>query len=283
MRNFFLNTNTKYVFIFILMAVFMFTACSEKNGKGGGDTHLPPSLSNDPDETILFPAQDYEFDDDWVVVLPIVNFSATNTQTDVEAVPLSYFVLLNESPIFSEDYAKMFTYRIVSSDGWDPWSMRQAIDLYWDTLMNGFLTLIDPYRTYFHELSQNSVYAYNVQSANKLQVYRTIMVVKPDGTEVMFQVNILDHVEQNNPQNTADILELSFKMTDLITKYITESPQDYEFLIAAADGFTTILGWEHIQGAWYSRMLERVFYPSEDGDVPGQLRPRNVTSITLFK
>ena len=291
---------TRIALFLVMATALMLVACSEK-GKNPIPTpgdDFPPTLSNKPDETIPFPPRNYQFDENLVVVLPEVNFSASNRQTDVKAVGLDFFFLsaMGQSEIgtttqksMSVDEAKMFTYRIVASDGWNPWKDRQAKDLYWDGYKEGFLTLYDDiqdrnhFRTYFHDLSAESVYSYNVQSAHELQLYRTITVVKLDGEEVMFQVNILDHQEIENPQNTnSDDLEESFKMMDLITRYITNTPEQYEYVVTSNDGFISILTWQHIQGAWYSRVVDRVFYPNEAPNFSGQLRPRNVVRIELL-
>ena len=293
----------KLALLVVVAVALLLSACSEKGKNGPPEIDFPPPLSNVPDETIPFPERDFQFDESLIVELPVVNFSASNIQNNVKAVRLDFFFnmpnksgkldsqrLMSIGTIYdsnSEAEAKMFTYRIVASDLWNPWKDRQAKDLYWDRYKEGFLTIYDDiedrnhFRTYFHELSQESVYSYNVQNAHELQLFRTITVVKPDGEQVMFHVNILNHEEINNPQNSADVLENSFKMIDLITDYVTKTPEIYEYFITAADDFTTTLQWNHIQGAWYSRDIERVFYPAEDENVSGQLRPRNVVRIEL--
>ena len=281
---------TRFVLFFVVATALMLVACSEKEKGGGFDPDdRPPILSNTPDDIIQFPPKDHQFDENLVVVLPEVNFSASNIQNDLKAVLLDFFFLpQTENQLYYENEARMHTYRIVASDGWNPWKDRQSKDLYWDEYKTGYLILYDDiqdrnhFRSYFHDFSQKSVYSYNVQNTNELQIYRTITVVKLDGEEVMFQVNILDHQEIENPQNTnSSDLENAFKMLDLITPYITKTPEQYDYFITSNDGFTTTLEWIRIQSAWYSRVIDRVFYPNEASDFSGQLRPRNVVRIEV--
>ena len=284
-KNFFHKLNGKLLPILLIALSFLFTACSEKEKGGNGPIPVPPGLSNTPDYTYNFPPADHEFDKEQIVVLPVVNFSATNVQNDVEAVSLE--LLLKDVEILTNpSAANKFTYRIVASDGFDPYKDRQQFDLYFDVLSKGHLTLIDPYRTYFHELSQgqNPVYAYNVQRAQEIRMYRTVTVVRPDGLEVMFQLNILNHQPVENPNNNNN-LDNSFRLIDLITEFITDTPEANEYFLTAADWTSGSQGqvfftWSDIQAAYYSRDTDRVFFPHTE--VPGNMRLRDLVKIQLM-
>ena len=276
MRKTNLKKQTKLFLILILVATVLFVACSSDEEKPA----VPPQLSTSPDRTIVFPPQDEEYDEDLIVVLPVVHFTATATQNDVSAVPLSYFILNYDS----ENYARMHTYQITAHDGIT--SRREgSSDLVWNTFRNGHF-LIDTIRTYFHTQSLSANYNYNIQLAKDIRLYRSIIVVKPDGEEVLFQVNILKHENRNNPQNN-NTTERAFKMSDLISTYITKSPQNYEYFLTAAD-FTggntgsATLQWSDMQSAWYSRNIDRVFFPTMPADMPGVMRLRDVIRVELF-
>ena len=277
MRKFILNQKTiKLLFLFIL-ATFILVACSDKED----DPVIPPALSNVNDRVILFPPSDHEYDESLIEVLSDVQFTATsNPENNVRAVPLSHFILNYDS----ENYAKMYTYQIVAHDGVT--SRRNgSIDPSWYSFSSGHL-LIDTGRTYFHDFShEDAFFNYNIAMAREIRLYRSIVVVKPDGEEVLFQVNILKHENRHNPQNNNNS-ENAFKMTDLISNYITKTPQNYEYFLTAADytggntGSST-LQWSDIQDAWYSRTTDRVFYPQRPADVPGNMRLRDVVRIEL--
>ena len=277
MRNFFLKKSTRLILSLLMVATLALVACSDKEEKTPvvPPVLVPPALSNIADLEIAFPGQDDEIDEDLIVVLPEVKFTATSTPLhDVRAVPLSHFVLDYDG----ENFAKLHSYQIVAYDG--ATSRRdENKDLYWDTFKNGHY-VIDFTRSYFHELSQESNYSYNVNMAREIRFYRTVMVVKPDGEEVMFQVNILSHENRINPQNSNNV-ERSFKLSDLITNYVTLTPQNFEYIITATDGSSATLEWHQLQGACYSRVIERVFFPTIE-DFTGAMRLRDLMKVELF-
>jgi len=265
--------------LYIVITLTML-ACSEKDNIKNIPGTLPPALSNTPDLTIKFPPEGTIFDDSLIVVLPVINLSGTNTQINQNAIPLKYFVLDE----ISETLVNMHTYRIVASDGWNPYKDRGQLDLQWNNFIKGYY-LPAFHRTYYHDFSQNSNYAFNVQRVQDIQLYRTIIVVKPDGNEVLFQVNTLEIVNMVNPQNNNN-LEKSFQLSSLITQYITSSPQNFEYFITAADytggsqGSAT-LNWYFIQGAYYSIDIERIFFPVIEG-YDGRMRLRNLIKIEMI-
>jgi hypothetical protein len=207
--------------------------------------------------------------------LPVVNLSGTNTQYDLEAVSLEYFV--------SNGSESLYTYRIVASDGWNPWTNRSMRDLYWDVFTQGYLLLIDPFRTYFHDFSQDMNFGFNVQSVQEIQMYRTITVVKPDGTSALFQINIISEHQMINPQND-NSLDRAIRLSDLITEYVTSTATRYEYRLIAADydgnrGFA-VFSWAQLQGAYYSRDIERVFFPVIT-DFTGAMRLRDLVRVEV--
>ena len=276
MRNFILKKSGKYLMFLVIVTTLFFVACSDN----GDEPIKPPELATNADTIIPFPSQDEEFDENLIVVLPIVNFSATsNPQTNVQAVPISHFVLEHDS----ENFARMHTYQIFAHDGIN--SRRNGNeDLDWDAFQEGYF-LNETIRTYFHDISQKEDYSFNIQLAREIRMYRSIYVVKPDGEEVLFQVNILRHENRSNPQNN-NYTERAFRMSDLITGYITKTPQNYEYFITSTDytGGNTgyaILQWSDIQAAWYSRNIDRVFFPQMPSDMPGAMRLRDVIKVEL--
>ncbi|MCL2064800.1 MAG: hypothetical protein FWG98_10595 [Candidatus Cloacimonetes bacterium] len=286
-RTFPMRKITRFVLFLVVATALMLVACSEKDDNPFiQEDDRPPTLSNTPDDSILFPPRDHQFAENLIVVLPEVNFSATNTQNDVKAVPLDFFFLPQiENQINFESDAQMYTYRIVASDGWNPWKDRQAKDLYWDEYKTGYLVLNDDiqdrnhFRSYFHEMSQESVYSYNVQNTHELQLYRTIKVVKLDGEEVMFHLNILDHQEIENPQNE-NSMDKSFKLQDLITGYITKTPEQFEYEAISVDDRSFTFTWPQLQTAYYSRDIDRIFFPFTE-EFTGQMRLRDLVRVEV--
>ena len=278
MRNFILKRGLRLFWSLVVFAVFFMTACSvEEEGP-----LYPPALSNKSDRTIDIPAQDTEYDFDLIEIIPTVYLSPSATMHDLSAVPFDYFVI----EAVTEMQARMHTYQLVSHDGVT--SRRDDnIDLYWKDFAKGYL-LIDFLRAYFHEYSQKQNYGYNLQFVKEIRMYRTMTVVKPDGEEVLVHVNTLNEYKMNNPQN-GHTTDNSFRMQDLITKYITKSPQNYRYFITSADytGGSTgsaILEWTDMQRSYYSkeRDVERIFFPSEPQNMAGTLRLRDVVRVELI-
>ena len=276
----------RFVMFFVMALALMLVACSEKDDPIIPPDDTPPTLSNTPDSSMLFPPRDYEMHESMIVVLPEVHFSGTNTQYDVNAVRMDFFFdWETNNHLFFESMAYLYTYRIVASDGWNPWKDRQAKDLYWDDYKSGYLTLNDDindrnhFRAYYHDFSLDSIYAYNVQNTHELQLYRTITVVKLDGERVMFQLNILEHQDVINPQND-DSIDRSFKLMDLITGYITKTPEQLQYEAISVDERSFTFTWSQLQTAYYSRDIDRVFFPYTE-EYTGQMRLRDLVEIRI--
>jgi hypothetical protein len=275
------NKNLMVMGLLVIAIMLVMVACSEKGNSSKVKDSFPPPLSNKPDITLMFPPEGTEFDDNLIVILPVANLSSSNTQLNQNAISLKHFIPEGMAGIMGI----MHTYRIVASDGWNPHKDRGQPDLNWTDFIKGFY-LPSFHRTYFHDFSQDLNFAYNVKRVQEIQAYRTITVVKADSEEVLFQVNILDIEDMINPQN-GDNIEKAFKLNSLITKYITDTPQNYEYFITAADytggsqGAAT-LNWHFLQGAYYSLDIDRVFFPVLEGHT-GNMRLRNLIKIELRK
>ncbi|MCL2064799.1 MAG: hypothetical protein FWG98_10590 [Candidatus Cloacimonetes bacterium] len=282
MRKSFLKYYARFVLFFLVVAFLGFVACSSNDDDNNEEiTPQPPILSTKSDATIVFQSQ---YNPDWIVTLPDVKLDNV-TITPATAVQLNLIV----RDEITEETAKMHTYEVVPFPGPDRESSRKGgPDLYWNSFSKGYyLTAFQ--RTYFSDFSESGNYYYNVPLAEKIELYRSITVVRPDGREVLFQVNILTHSQMNNPQN-GGTLDNSFKMQDLITNYITTTPQNYQYFVTSADyveggssGFA-VFEWSDIQGAHYSREpgRDRVFFPSQPANMTGTLRLRNVIRIELM-
>ena len=272
MRNRFLKISTLAFLFLVFAATLMLVACSEKEEK----ILEPPPLSDTPDRVTSFPPQTHEYPEEIMKTLPTVYFSNNSTYHDELAVPITYFITKD----YSENNGRRHSFQIVSYD--NTTSRREGNkDLTYSEFQKGdFLT--DRGASYFHELSTRQIYLNNVNRAIEIRWYRSIVVVRPNGDEVLFQVNILNHSTQTNPQDNNNRIN-AFKLQDLITDYITKTKENYEYHIYSADNSTTVLQWHDLQTAYNTRGADddRVFYPTKSNDVPEALRPRNITKIVL--
>ena len=262
----------------VLSTVMLIGGCSSKEEERIIE---PPLLSNAPDEIVQFPEQGFVYPDQNVETLQDVHFAEGNILPTTTAVSLEYFILRR----FSENTAKLYTYQIVASS--NVTTRRNGNkDFYWDGFVKGYY-LNAFASSYFQEQSIAHNYNFNLSGVTQINMYRTFNVIKP-GTfeEVMFHVNLLKHENINNPQNN-NTRENAFKLRDLITDYVTKTPQNYEYYITTAEyiggatGHAT-LQWSDIQAAYYSTSEGgRVFYPTRGNEVPESMRPRDVIKIEL--
>ena len=209
-----------FIVMSVIIAVFFLAACEEKDSNDKPIVVLPPVLSNIPDDVVNFPPIDTVFPDSVIVEI-------TYQDNQVDAVPLLHFISNIDNP-------GLYYYEIVSSDGFSPRSSSNGgYDLLWDIFNTGYLLPSINYRTYFEDPDLPS--AFNVRNASVINLYRTIIVVKPDGEEVPFEINILEVV---NIEHHADGSRTAYLLKDLISGYITTTPENYEYIFTAVDGFT---------------------------------------------
>jgi hypothetical protein len=185
----------------------------------------------------------------------------------------------------------MYAYRIVASDNFDPWNDREKRDLSYDELIAGYLLINSPtdnpsypdhFRTYFAGFSDKAEYAYNVRDTNHLLAFRSIVVEKADGEIAVFELATLPTIEINNDQGSP---EQAYKLTDIITGYITTTPENYSYFFVCSDDYlspttSNTFTWEHIQDGYYLSVRERTFFPNFNAD--GGWRLQRVVRINVI-
>ena len=220
----------------LLFCLLIFSACSEKDNGPAVIGEEPPVHSRIPNAVVNMPAESFNFDDSSYTVGQIMyNDVMTN------AISLDQFIrksvtdgLTNISN--ANESRNLYTYRLVASDGWNPLDERSLKDLSWAEYIKGYLIPSDRYRVYYPDFSAQNVNGYNVRNINKIELYRTIIVVKPNSDEVVFQISQFN-AHQNIPDRDANP-NPAFKFTDLITPFITKTPASYNYVIKAIDHAT---------------------------------------------
>ena len=205
-----------FIVIAVIIAALFLVACEEKDSKPSNPI-LPPALSNNPDRVVsLLPESGVP---DSIVVT--IDYQGN----PVNAVPLPYFIMDVEN-------SGMYYYEIVAPDFSPRDSSNGGYDLSYNIFSSGYLLPSIDYRTYFENPDLPS--AFNVKNASILNLYRTIVIVKPDGEEVPFEINILGVMDI---VHHADGPRTAYRLKDLITNYITTTPENYEYLFTGVDGF----------------------------------------------
>jgi len=278
-RNLFLRTLT---ICMVLMALL--TACSEKdNGPTGPGGNGDVDYGTKPDMATLAQATHN-------ITMPTVEDLATYTSTQItysdgnpttaysleQFVPKAVTDALTNITNTTESRA-LFAYRMIASDGFDPWNDRQRDDLLWGDFTTGYLLPDKDFRSYFE--AEEIPNTYNVKFLQTIALFRTITVVKPTGTEeVIFEIGALPTSIQPNYSGND---EPAIKLSDLITPYIIATDQHRcIFTLTAADGREEVYTWEEIQAGYFSLELDRTTFPTMP-DMPGAKRGlRNLMKIT---
>jgi len=279
------NGKVTYFFVICLVLMALMTACSEKDDGptgpgGGGETATKPDMAALTQVTLTLTMP---------TVAELTNYTSTQiTYSDgslVTAYSLDQFVpklmidALTNITNTTESRA-LFAYRMIGSDGYNPWENSTPYDdLLWSVYNQGYLVPSKDFRSFFEE-SVGIERGYNVKNLQTLALFRTITVVNPTGTEeVIFELGALPTSIQPN-YNGND--EPAIKISDLITTYITTTPEAYEYVFTPADNFAVPpYTWAEVQAGYFSLQLERTTFPTMP-DLPNNKRGvRNLMKITL--
>jgi len=251
------------------------SACAEKDRRTGiDDLVYPPALSKTPDVVIEMPASNFRFADSDFTVTQILYRDA---MTDV--ISMDQFVdkaTTDELTDISNanESRRLFTYRLVATDGWNPLEVRSLRDLYWDEFVKGYLVPSDRFRAYYPDFSALNINGYNVQNMGTIELFRSITVVEPGGKEVLFHINTLTIA---NATNNSGELAPAAKLKDLITEYITKTPEKYDYIITAVNGSYFTFEWSDMVNGFFFVDEDRTFVPGK----AGQFRVRNPMRISL--
>ena len=272
------------IIIIVVIMIVMFTACAEKDKKNSGedDFPIPPALSKNPDITINMSA----------IITDLSDF--TPTQITYRAEPdqvagysLDQFVddsLTRAKTNNATNSRSLFTYNQISSEA-APYTPRDNPnnigDLDWTDFSKGYFVPSKNNRTHFQELWENNLNLYSTQRIGTFELYRTIVVYKPNGDPVQFHINLLPTSKQMNYANPP-VEEDAIKLSDLITNFITTTPQNYKFVITASDNTPyESVTWAQLQAGYFMLGTERARYIGFEDLNSGQARQRNIMKIEL--
>lgn len=245
-----MKCKTVFFLSFIIIVLFVI-GCSEKDPTGNDNQPEPPALAQIPDLEMAFPDS-----------ADLVNFTATQVEYSgemVTAYSLVQFVDFSRSGVDELEY----TYEIVADDGYSP---RQGgnPDLFWEQFETGFLLPTESFRSFFPD--ENIPNAYNVKYALKINLYRTVIVVDADGNEITFQLGAIATEDvYHQAGNGQFYTDPGFSMINLISDYVTENPQSYEYHFTASDDYTVTFTWEDIQAAWWLPEQNKAVFLNADG------------------
>ncbi len=243
-----------FLFFFIAIAIttFLFTGCSENDTTNPDENQPnPPSLAQTPDIEFTIP--------DSANLVNYVSEEIDYGGEMVTAYSLDQFVSFEKD----EKPELEYTYEIVSEDGYSPRNGENP-DLSWEKFETGYLLPTEKYRTYF---SSNEIEtAYNVKYTLNLNLYRTVVVVKADGTQIPFQTGAFEVTDINHQAGNGNFYDdPGFALENFISDYVISSPADYEFHFLASDDLTEVFSWENIQSAYWLTTQNKVVFLNENG------------------
>ncbi len=235
-----------------LVVMILFTACSEKDStSNNGDTLEPPVLAQTPDEVIAFPDS-----------AALVNYEMTQVEYEgemVDAYGLAQFAEVDRD--FIEEIE--FDYEIVADDGYSPRPGGNP-ELTWEQFQTGYLLPTKKFRTFFP--SDDIDTAYNVKWAKDLNLYRTVVVVDVEGTHIPFQIGSIDTVGVYHQAGNGNFYtDPGFELSEFISEYVTENPEDFEYHLTASNAETEIFNWEDIQAAYWLTTQNKAVFLNDDG------------------
>jgi hypothetical protein len=242
---------TALIFGIISLMIISF-GCSEKDNTGN-DNPIPdpPVLAQEPDIVMTFPP-----------AAELVNFESTLVEYGgemVTAYSLPQFLDFDRAGVDELEY----TYEIVSDDGYSP---RQGgnPDLFFQQFETGYLLPDNSFRSFFP--SDDIANAYNVKWAETINLYRTIVVVDAEGTEITVQLGAFELVDvYHQAGNGQFYTDPGFSLTNLISDYVTANPENYEYHLSASDDYSLIFSWQDIQAAWWLPEQNKAVFLNEDG------------------
>jgi hypothetical protein len=270
-------TRKKLSYLVVFFFLLCFVSCAEREKEKITET-TPPPMSNIPFAVITMPAEGTEFDPEWVTQIP---YGVSQTLT--EAIPLTYFIdksITDAVPTSSghHETRMLFAYNQKATDGFSPRS-RGVPDLTFDVFSGGYLLPNESFRSYFPDLDVNT---YNTRNIREIELYRAITVVKINGDEVLFEISRLP---THNVPNRDGVIEPAIKLTDLITDFVTLTPERYEYEFLAVDGNPQIYEWSEMARGYFSISSDRTTFVNVPEQDMGNNRRfyRNVVKITLLE
>lgn len=246
-----MKRNFGFLFSAFIIVMFAF-GCSEKDSTGNdGNDPTPPALAQTPDLEMAFPDS-----------ADLFIFAGEDVVYEGETVTgynLVQFLDFDRSGVDELEY----TYEIVSDDGYTP---RQGgnPDLSFAQFETGYLLPSEKFRTFFPDEAIAS--AYNVKYALQINLYRTVVVVDADGTEITFQTGAFEtETVHHQSSNGSWYDDPGFAMENFISEFVTEEPVDFDYYFTASDEYSVSFTWEDIQTSWWLPDQNKVVFLNADG------------------
>jgi len=242
-----MNKFTKLLFIGVII-LFTFVACDDNPSENQTEDPIPPSFAEvvdieftipDSTELLTFTTEQIDYNGLMVTGYSLDQFideDSVNTYLDED----------------DFDGRKLFAVEIVSGDGYTP-REHDYYDLTWEDFATGFLLPSEKGRTYF--IDENIASGYNVKWAHYLRLYRKIDVVL-DANITIFEPGAFTPQEITYTKEGESYTANAIELENFISDYVTEDPQNYEFLFTAADGWVNddsnnIFDWDTIQNSYW--------------------------------
>jgi len=255
-----MNKFTKLL-LFGVIILFTFAACDDNPAGNETEDPTPPSLAGTIDIEFTIPDS-----------VELSNYTSELVDYDgtmVTGYSLDQFVNMDSVNAYidedSFDGRKLFAIEIVSNDDDGNFSPRDHdyYDLAWTDLETGFLLPDEKGRTYFPD--ENIPNGYNVKWAYYLKLYRKIDIVL-DGNTTIFETGAFTsegifHQAGNGNFYT----DPGFALTNLISDYVTESPNNYEYRFTSADDDEIVFTWDDIQTGYWLITQNKAVFLSDDG------------------
>ena len=245
----------------ILMVLFAFlfmVGCSENDDNPTGDDTdaQPPEMAEVADVEFVFPTD--------VTAYNVTQIDFEGTQED--AISLDQFIDLDGKEYMDEE---TYLYQIFSTDEDGNFSARNKNydDLNWQDFIAGYyLPNVDEGKSYFPAFVENQINAYNVKYAHYIRLYRKIDVIM-DGETTYFEVNSLTN-EPISYTHSDELVETDgVTMTQFISEYVTENPENYEYVFMATDDYTVDpYPWSSMQTAYWVPEKDRVVFIDAEGN-----------------
>lgn len=165
----------------------------------------------------------------------------------------------------SLDFRSLYNYEIVATDDYSPRSRLETAgyDLDWAVLKTGYMVPSDQFRTRF--LDSNIPGAFYVKNANRIRVYRRIVVEDSLGNGHYKELRALP---VHSVENWDGVQEEAIKLSDLISDHSGFS----SIMLVAADGFARGYSPEQIADGYYLLNSERTTFPSFNAEMSNSLK-----------
>jgi len=253
-----MNKFTKFLLMGIII-LFSVVACDNNPSENENDDPTQPALAEVVDIEFTIPDS-----------TELLNF--TSEQIDynglmVTGFSLDQFVNMDSVNLYIDedgfDGRKLFAVEIASSDGYTP-REHDYYDLTWEDFASGFLLPSEKGRTFFPD--DNIESGYNVKWTHHLRLYRKIDVVL-DGTSTIFETEAFStdgifHQAGNGNFYT----DPGFSLTNLISDYIIENPDNYEYRFTSADDDDEVIfTWDDIQAGFWLATQNKAVFLNDDG------------------